>query len=72
MDSFFPDKFKVNMGTKKDLGKKELMQQLEKERDQRRLVKLQNESAVTIQKMLRSHVSNGKVAFDILETQKAD
>ena len=52
MDSFFHDdfKYKINMGSKKDLDKKTLMQKNQEERDKRKLLKLQNESALNIQK----------------------
>ena len=50
MDRFFHDDFsyKVNMGNKKDLNKKNLMAHHHEEKEKRRIQKLQTNSATLI------------------------
>lgn len=73
MDRFFHDdfKYKVNMGNKKDMDKKNLMAQHHEEKEKRRIQKLQTDSATLIQKYLRSSLVKERLAKQILITDKA-
>ena len=72
MDKFFHDDFeyKVNMGSRKDLDKKAIIEKNKREREKRMQVKLENESAEKLQKHIRRVLVNQKIAKDLVVGQK--
>lgn len=73
MDRFFHDdfKFKVNMGSKKDMDKQKLLKQNEEERLKRLQIKQQNEAATLLQRHLKQMLVSKNLVKQVLTEQKA-
>ena len=65
MEGFFDDDYKVNMGNKRTLTKEQLLAKNKEDRLTREVVRKEADSSTLIQKYLRSHVSNKKLAASI-------
>ena len=63
----FGDYGKVNMGTKKDITKEQLVANNRKERTQREIIRKQSDAAMMIQKMLRGYKANQILEDDVFE-----
>jgi hypothetical protein len=67
MDTFFQDRFRVNMGNnKKDLTKEQLIKENREQRQQREVARREATAATIVQSYIRSYVSNRKLADSIL------